>query len=355
MSKKAIKSFYESFGVAKQNKKHLKNELLYQLYQKPKKDKGGEIPHIVSGKEDAIHQADLLFLPNDDGYKYALVVVDVATGDTDAEPIKNKTPKDVMNAIKNIYERKYLNVPSFELVVDSGNEFLGVFKEYFKKRGVYVKRAEPNRHRQVGKVEARNKIIGKAIHLRQTAQELQTGEVSREWTEFLPRIIKAINIKLSHKVEKPKFGLPPTGTHEILKRGTKIRVALDAPKDVVSGKRLYGKFRESDIRWDTTIRTVISPLIMENQPIMYKISGKDHVAYTRNQLQLVNDNEQKPPDSMSKKFVVEMILEKKKIKNKIHYLVKWKNYGDQYNTYEPLTDLSIDVPEIVKKYESENK
>ena len=82
------------------------------------------MPHIVSGKEDSIHQADLLFLPNDDGYKYALVVVDVATGDTDAEPIKNKTPRDVMNAIKNIYERKYLNVPTFELVVDSGNEFL---------------------------------------------------------------------------------------------------------------------------------------------------------------------------------------------------------------------------------------
>ena len=35
-------------------------------------------------KKYAVEQADLLFLPNDEGYRYALVVVDVATKVMDA-------------------------------------------------------------------------------------------------------------------------------------------------------------------------------------------------------------------------------------------------------------------------------
>ena len=39
----------------------------------------------------AVLQADLLYLPDDKGYKYALVCVDVGSGYTDAEPfIKRK-------------------------------------------------------------------------------------------------------------------------------------------------------------------------------------------------------------------------------------------------------------------------
>ncbi len=45
-------------------------------------------------------------------------------------------------------------------------------------------------------------MIGKALLLRQTAQEMQTGEVSKEWTEYLSSVIKAINKKVSHVVNK---------------------------------------------------------------------------------------------------------------------------------------------------------
>ena len=51
-------------------------------------------PHWEVSKPNMIHQADLLFLPHDSVgskiYKYALVVVDIATRYKDAEPFTSK-------------------------------------------------------------------------------------------------------------------------------------------------------------------------------------------------------------------------------------------------------------------------
>eukprot|EP01132_Coremiostelium_polycephalum_P009074 gene9074-11114_t len=49
---------------------------------------------------------------------------------------------------------------------------------------------------------------------------------------------------------------------------------------------------------------------------------------------------------------VEKILDKKKIKGVIHYLVKWVGYNDEEdNTWEPRSTLLEDVPDIVNEYE----
>ena len=89
----------------------LVNLLLDNLYKKPKLDKGLNRPRFQPRPANLIHQADLLYLPNDDGYKYALVVVDVGTRKTDAEPIKSHSASDVVAAFKKIYKRKILKLP----------------------------------------------------------------------------------------------------------------------------------------------------------------------------------------------------------------------------------------------------
>ena len=62
------------------------DNIVTNLTKAPKKDKGVNMPNTLAGKKHAVHQMDLLFLPEDDGYRYALVVVDVATRAMDAEP-----------------------------------------------------------------------------------------------------------------------------------------------------------------------------------------------------------------------------------------------------------------------------
>ena len=54
-------------------------------------------------------------------------------------------------------------------------------------------------------------------------------------------------------------------------------------------------------------------------------------------------------------YHVDKILDKKKIKNKLHYLIKWVGFDDDEATWEPATQIKEDVPEEVKKYEKNNR
>lgn len=49
------------------------------------------------------HEIDILYLPHDDGYKYLLVVVDVASRYICAKPLKEKSSSAVTEALKLIY------------------------------------------------------------------------------------------------------------------------------------------------------------------------------------------------------------------------------------------------------------
>ena len=51
--------------------------------------------------EDYNFMADLMFLPNDSfGYKYMLVVVDLASDEFDMQELKNKTPDHILKAFE---------------------------------------------------------------------------------------------------------------------------------------------------------------------------------------------------------------------------------------------------------------
>jgi hypothetical protein len=68
-------------------------------------------------EEDYNLMADLLHLPTTDkGYKYLLVIVDLASVDCDFEPIKTKDAEVTLTAImmKAIFKRKYIKLPYAE-------------------------------------------------------------------------------------------------------------------------------------------------------------------------------------------------------------------------------------------------
>ena len=66
-------------------------------------------PHYAISKPNEIHQADLLFVPHDkvgnSTYKYALVVVEVASRYKDAEALRTKDSGEVATAFERIYRR----------------------------------------------------------------------------------------------------------------------------------------------------------------------------------------------------------------------------------------------------------
>ncbi len=209
-------------------------------------------------------------------------------------------------------------------------------------------------------VEKLNYKIGFALHKRMTGQELLTGTPSTEWVEDLPKVIKKITTK-SHPRYKNLPGVPVClgDSCTLLEEGTKVRVILDEPRAAdESNKKLHGKFRASDIRWNPIVETVERVLLTPNQPPLYTVSNRKHVMYTKNQLQVVEPDEQLPNP---KKYIrnapeiykVEKILEKKKIKGVWKLLVQWVGYKEP--TWETFSKIKEDIPDMVADFEKQEK
>ena len=343
------KKIFQELEITKEANEDSK---LRNLMKIPKKEKGKNRPTIQNFEKNSIHQADLLFLPNDDGYKYALVVVDTSTGMCDARPLKTKQNKEVLKAFKAIYRGKYLKIPFSRIGVDSGSEFKGVVRKYFEDNGAFMKVGRTGRHRQVAMAESLNKIIGRSLHARMNAEQIRTGEISREWVEFLPKVIQVINeYRKKRKMKSGKYKDPKCEgkSCEILPIGTRVRVILEEPIEAgVERKKLHGKFRAGDIRWENKIRKIEDHILIPNQPPMYKISGIEKVqGYTREQLQVVGKDEKMP--HKTQKYVIEKLVRRRKIRGRIMFEVKWKGY--RKTTLEPRSQLMKDVPDMVRAFE----
>ena len=123
----AIKKLASAAKVTEQQAKEwLKKQAIWQIYLPAPR-------HVPRPKFDVavpneVHQVDLLFLPHDSvgskTFRYALMVVDVASRYKEAEPLTSKTAAEVADGLARIYKRSPLRWPKL-LQVDSGCEFMG--------------------------------------------------------------------------------------------------------------------------------------------------------------------------------------------------------------------------------------
>lgn len=358
-----ITEFYETFGISKKDQKTLKSEKLFNLYQIPKKIKQEASTSDVEA--NATHQADILYMPIDPvtNEKYALVVCDVGGyRQTDAIPLKNRDAKTVLEAFKIIYGRGILTWPTVMIQIDGGSEFKGVVKNYFEDKDIVVRVGKRGRHQMQASVEAKNYIIGKALHMRMSAEEMITGAISRDWIDYLPKVITAMNKRLKDNTpsqetiianrDKP-IRVSGKGESVMLDEGTRVRVALDEPINVYDNSKLHGKFRASDIRFENDITTIKQIILRANQPIMYLTEKYPSVPYHTEQLQVVSEVENLPPESIIKRFEIEKIVGKRKVNNRIQYRIKWLNYGNNRNTWEGRKELIEDGNQnIIDAYEA---
>ena len=298
-----------------------RNDLLANLYKTPHRERGSDMAHFQTLMPNTIHQADLVFLPHDHGYKYLLVVIDACNRKFDAIPLKVKESDVVAKAFKVIYEEH--NILKFPKLMqfDNGSEFKGDVKDYFYNHEVDCRYAPTARHRMQGLVERLNQTIGTLLMKRMTSEELLTHQPSVKWVSDVGELIEVLNENRNKKfkemdlkkeskpdVKKPEKIDEPIYTKEsgnIIPIGTEVRTTLDYPIDVGTGKRVIGSFRSGDIRWSPKIRTVKEVLIRPNIPPMYLLDGNvgkqrtDTIARSFQQLQTVEKNE-KPP---SKKYI----------------------------------------------------
>ena len=90
-----------------------------------------EIQYNVPMKEDLNFMADLLHLPETvEGYKYLLVVVDLASQEFDCQPLKAIKSKSTVTAMEKMFKRPYLKKPYSSIQVDGGAEFNKFFTQW---------------------------------------------------------------------------------------------------------------------------------------------------------------------------------------------------------------------------------
>ena len=190
-------------------KKWLAKQALWQIYLPA--PRYIPRPKFDVSSPNAVHQADLLFLPHDKlprgrkVYKYALTVVDVASRYKAAEPLASKESEEVSRGFARIYRRGPLKWPQL-LQVDPGREFMGAVTKTMENNKTAIRRGRTDIHRDQEIVERINRTLGEWLFGHQYAVEMNLPSGwSTAWVKRLPDVVSALNNEVTRLTgKKPK-------------------------------------------------------------------------------------------------------------------------------------------------------
>ena len=262
-----------------------------------KKKKYNNIKDNIPLIENYNMMADLMILPTDKfGYKYALVIVDLADDSFDIQELKSKTPDAVLKGLKKVFTRPYIKKPYASLTTDAGTEFRGVFQDYLYNESIYHKTTRVGRHKQLSSVDNLIRQISSLLIGLANKQERKTGKVSKAWVKYLPKVRKELNKvrtkELPDDYTRFDYPVPSTRTNDKLskiipqkfKKGDMVHVALDRPQDML-GNNLTGSFRTGDLRYDPTPRKIIRVLYYTGNALhRYMVDGITDASYADDEL-----------------------------------------------------------------------
>ena len=290
----AFSKLADAAGVSENEAKEwLKKQALWQIYLPS--PRYIPRPHWTVDKPNEIHQADLLFLPHDTvrrkTFKYALVVIDVASRYKDAEPLTSKESSEVAKSFEKIYSRK-LKWPE-RIIIDPGKEFMGRVTSLMKRHNVIIQRSEAGNHRAQAFVERANRTLSERLFSFQYGKEMSSddNERSREWVERLPAVLKSMNNEVTRLTGKEPL--------EVLKSKD---ISINAPKY----NRPVG-FDEVRLSPFAKLRFLFAPgeifelshsKVSPDQPVMYYLSGGPKRSFVREELQVVPEDSEAPPKSV---------------------------------------------------------
>lgn len=225
------------------------------------------------------HQADLLFMPHDKSYKYALTVVDVGSRYKEAQPLKTKDSKEVATAFEKIYKRSPLTWPKL-LQVDPGREFMGHVTQLMNSHNTIIRRGRKEIHRDQGIVERFNRTLAERLFAYQYHKEFDFSGRNTEWVDRLPAVVAALNneetrltgkkplaaIKLKYVKAEPSAPMKKKPGKK-LPLGTQVRY-LYQPGELEGGRK-----RATDPIWSVNTYPISGTVSKKGEPVVYYLSG----------------------------------------------------------------------------------
>lgn len=302
--------------------------------------------------EDFNFMADTLYLPETkEGYKYLLVVVDLASNEFDIEPMKNVDTKTTSSAFQKMMKRKYLNFPKI-IRTDAGSEFKDKFTKMLTKNDVLQKTALPKRHQQMANVESLNKQLGRLFNGYMNMKEKETGKVFREWTNVIESVRKGLNeirkIEIKKDVSEYDYPTFDPDAKPKFKVGDMVHEKLDYPENALGNKQPTENFRVGDVRYSMVPKKIEKVIYMNTYPYYrYMLSGINKASYS--EYELIKSR------FRTERYKVKAIIDSRDVGRTKEYLVWWQGYKKKEATWEPRKNLIQDgLKNMIDEYEANN-
>ena len=286
---------------------------------------------VIVNYINEIHSTDLVDMTQyskiNKGYKYIFTNIDVFSKIAYAFPLKSKKIQDIKPYFEKIFEK---NKPKY-IWSDKEPAFLSKeMQQFFKNNNVKIYHA--NSHLKAVVIERFNRSL-RELMMKEFVKNNNTV-----WYNILPKIIKIYNNRYHSTIKmKPiqvnksneKYIKENIYTYNKTSINPKFKIN-DLVRISLKTRKIFDK-PSSNIKWSEELFKIHS--IKKSNVITYKIKDLNDeiiegIFYERELLK---------SKSTSGVYIIEKIIQK----NKDKYLVKWRGYSDEFNSW-------IDKDDIIK-------
>ena len=286
---------------------------------------------VIVNHIDEIHNTDLVDMSQyskmNKGYKYIFTNIDIFSKIAYAFPLKSKKIQDIKPCFEKIFEN---NKPKY-IWSDKESAFLSKeMQQFFKDNNIKI--YHTNSHLKAVVIERFNRS------LRELMMKHFTKNNNTVWYNILPKLIKTYNNRYHSTIKMKPIQVNKSNEKYIKENIYTYNKTSKIPKFKINDLvRISLKRRDlfdkpsSNIKWSEELFKIHS--IKKSNVITYKIKDlNDEIikgVFYEKELQKTKNN--------SGVYIIEKIIRK----NKDKYLVKWRNYSNDFNSW-------IDKDDIIK-------
>lgn len=335
----------------------IKDVGINEFYTQPdSKKRYNKFITAVVPEEDFNYQSDLIEMPTTSkGFKWILVMLDLATNEFDIEPMKNKTADSTLNAFKLIIKRGTLKLPEVSLKTDNGTEFLGAFRKFLTDHGIMHKTALPYRKQQMGPIEGLNRIVARILMTYLNDKSVELKEDYNEWTDILDIVREEVNKYRKRDLDKLKeyqskrFFDPTEAGEPEFQIGDFVHWKMERPTDIKGDPINDGKFRMGDRMFSIETRKIVDILCYPSKPYYrYKLQDLVNVSYSASEL--------KQSEQTEDYYIIKKIIGVKTVAKKKYYLCWWSKELKKDATWESEEQLlEDDMQDYIDSFIKENR
>ena len=304
---------------------NLSNELNKPTIQKFERKK------VIFNHISEIHSTDLVDMTQyskiNKGYKYVFTNIDIFSKYAYAYPIKSKKIQDIKPCFEKIFKK---NKPNYIWSDKEPAFFSKEMQKFFKDDNVKI--YHTNSHLKAVAIERFNRSL----------RELMMKEFVKNnntiWYNILPKLIKIYNNRFHSTIKmKPiqvnknneKYIKENIYTYNKTSKNPKSKIG-DLVRISLKRRPIFDK-PSSNIKWSEELFKIYS--INRSNVITYKIKDLNGEIIEG----IFYEKELQKTKNTSEVYITERIIRK----NKNKYLVKWRNYSDDFNSW-------IDKDNIIK-------